>query len=67
MTLGMFLPAFAFPIIGHDLFQALLRNAAVGLILDGVMAAVLGAVAIIGIQLLNDSFFILVFAQISLF
>jgi hypothetical protein len=44
----MFLPAFLFPIIGHDLFEALLRNSTIGLLLDGVMAAVLGAVAIIG-------------------
>lgn len=52
MTLGMFLPAFLFPIIGHDLFQALLRNPTVGLLLDGVMAAVLGAVAIICISII---------------
>jgi chromate transporter len=44
MTLGMFLPAFFFPIAGHNILQKLMNYSRAPELLDGVLAAVLGTI-----------------------
>eukprot|EP01041_Mallomonas_annulata_P004359 gene4359-8674_t len=45
ITIGIFLPAFSFPLIGHNFFEALVDNKLVAPFLDGVSAAVIGLLA----------------------
>jgi chromate transporter len=45
MTAGMFVPAFLFPILGHDLFERWTANPTLHAFLDGVTAAVVGVMA----------------------
>ena len=54
MTLGMFLPAFSFTLIGHEFFERLVeaRGTAAHL-LDGISAAVAGLIAVTALQLLK--------------
>ena len=42
MTIGIFIPAFSFTIIGHEFFEAVVDNKLVEPFLDGVGAAVIG-------------------------
>jgi len=42
MTIGIFIPAFSFTIIGHEFFEAIVDNKFVEPFLDGVGAAVIG-------------------------
>ena len=54
MTLGMFLPAFSFTIIGHEFFEKVVEaKGAVAHMLDGVSAAVAGFIAVTAVQLLK--------------
>ena len=54
MTLGMFLPAFSFTIVGHDFFEKLVEaKGAVAHLLDGISAAVAGLIAVTAVQLLK--------------
>lgn len=56
MTLGMFLPAFAFPLISHDFFEKLAsKRGPVAHFLDGMSASVVGMVAVTGCQLLRTA------------
>jgi chromate transporter len=50
ITAGIFLPAFAFTLIGHRLFEALVERPAVHAALDGVAAAVIGLIAVTGVE-----------------
>jgi chromate transporter len=52
LTAGVFLPAFAFTLIGHDLFENLMENQQYHAFLDGVTAAVVGLIAATAVQLL---------------
>lgn len=45
MTLGMFLPAFSFTLIGHEFFERLVARKAIHAFLDGVACAVCGIIA----------------------
>ena len=54
MTIGMFLPAFSFTLIGHEYFERLVEaKGTVAHLLDGVSAAVAGLIAVTAIQLLK--------------
>jgi chromate transporter len=51
ITLGVFVPAFGFTLIGHDLLERWIENPALHHLLDGVMAAVVGLIAASLLQL----------------
>ncbi|RYY38288.1 chromate efflux transporter [archaeon] len=54
MTIGMFLPAFSFTLIGHDVFERIVSTkGTVTHMLDGVSAAVVGLIAVTAVQLLK--------------
>ncbi len=55
MALGIFLPAFSFTLIGHNLFERIVRFGGVRHFLDGVTAAVIGLVAFTALELLRDT------------
>ncbi len=45
LTVGIFLPAFSFTLIGHDLFERLIQHKPLHALLDGVTAGVVGLIA----------------------
>ncbi len=47
----MFLPAFSFTIIGHDLFERVLNHPRLCTFLDGVTAAVVGLICVVCVSL----------------
>lgn len=51
ITAGIFLPAFAFSMIFYDRLEAVLENARLHALLDGIAAAVVGLIAATAIQL----------------
>lgn len=51
MTVGVFLPAFSFTLIGHQYMERLIHNPAVHSFLDGVTAGVVGLIAATTIEL----------------
>lgn len=53
MTVGIFLPAFGFTLVGHQLFERLVENQRLHAFLDGVTAAVVGLIAATALQLLR--------------
>jgi chromate transporter len=53
LTAGIFLPAFAFTLIGHDYVERLIANEALHSLLDGVTAGVVGLIAATTIVLLR--------------
>ncbi len=53
ITVGVFLPAFAFTLIGHQFFERLVDNKQLHSFLDGVTAAVVGLIAATAVQLLR--------------
>jgi chromate transporter len=53
MTIGIFLPAFGFTLIGHQLFEHHVENQRLHAFLDGVTAAVVGLIAATALQLLR--------------
>lgn len=56
MTIGMFLPAFSFTLIGHEIFEKLANHqGVVGQVLDSMTATVVGLVAITGLQLMRSA------------
>jgi chromate transporter len=55
MTIGVFAPAFAFTLIGHDLVERLVENQTVHTFLDGVTAGVVGLIAAASIGLLQTA------------
>lgn len=52
ITVGVFLPAFGFTLIGHEFFERLIHNKELHAFLDGVTAAVVGLIAATAVQLL---------------
>jgi chromate transporter len=54
MTVGIFLPAFSFTMIGHEFFEALVDNKYIEPFLDGVGAAVIGLLALTAFQFVKS-------------
>jgi chromate transporter len=55
LTAGVFLPAFAFTLIGHQFFERLVDNRGVHALLDGVTAGVIGLIAATAIGLVGTA------------
>eukprot|EP01133_Synstelium_polycarpum_P015767 gene15767-18743_t len=55
MTIGIFLPAFSFTIIGHNLFEKLVHNPTLSSFFDGVTASVIGLVFATAFDFLRTS------------
>lgn len=55
VTLGIFLPAFAFTLAGHNLMERLIANTALHSFLDGVTAGVVGLIAATTLVLLRTA------------
>ena len=56
ITVGIFLPAFAITLVGHNYLEAAVRNERLHAILDGITAGVVGLVAFTTIQLALTTF-----------
>jgi len=54
MTVGIFLPAFSFTLLGHGLFERIVRNERLKSFLDGVTAAVVGLIAATAVLLVRS-------------
>jgi chromate transporter len=52
ITLGVFLPAFLFTLIGHSFFERMIEDQRLHAFLDGVTAGVVGLIAATALQLL---------------
>jgi len=57
LTLGIFLPAFAFTLMGHDYVERLVENKAAHAFLDGVTAGVVGLVVVTAFGLFREAVF----------
>lgn len=55
LTAGVFLPAFAFTLVGHDFFERLVDHQPTHAFLDGVTAAVVGIIAAAALRLLSSA------------
>jgi len=55
ITLGVFAPAFAFTMIGHEYVERLVENTAVHAFLDGVTAGVVGLIAATALGILSET------------
>lgn len=55
MTIGIFLPAFSFTLIGHRLFERIVDIKIVRAVLDGITASVIGQVGVTSIELIRDT------------
>jgi chromate transporter len=55
LTAGIFLPAFAFTLAGHNLMERLIANTALHSFLDGITAGVVGLIAATTLVLLRSS------------
>lgn len=55
ITIGIFLPAFAFTLVGHDALERLVHQPRIRLFLEGVTAAVVGLIAGTTLTLLQAS------------
>lgn len=51
ITIGIFLPAFAFTLLGHNFFQRVVQNTSLHHFLDGVTAGVIGIISMTAIKL----------------
>lgn len=51
VTMGIFLPAFGFTLIGHDFFERIALNPRLRCVLDGITAGLVGMIAATAIQL----------------
>ncbi len=52
LTVGIFAPAFAFTLVGHELLERTLHRPALKLVLEGVTAAVVGLIAATALEIL---------------
>ena len=52
ITIGIFLPAFSFTLIGHSIMEKLIAHKALHNFLDGITAGVVGLIAVTAIQFL---------------
>jgi chromate transporter len=55
LTLGIFAPAFAFTLIGHDYVEHLVENQAAHAFLDGVTAGAVGLIGATALRILNET------------
>jgi chromate transporter len=55
ITFGIFAPAFAFTMIGHEVVERLVENTAVHAFLDGVTAGVVGLIAATALGILSET------------
>jgi chromate transporter len=55
LTAGVFLPAFAFTLIGHQWVERLVEQRRTHALLDGVTAGVVGLIAVTALQLAHDT------------
>lgn len=55
ITLGIFLPAFSFTLLGHGLMEKLIENKSLHNFLDGITAGVIGLITLTAIQLLRTT------------
>ena len=55
MTVGIFAPAFAFTIIGHNYLEKLVENKSAHAFLDGITAGVVGLIAVTALGILNET------------
>ncbi|MCL4302772.1 MAG: chromate efflux transporter [Anaerolineae bacterium] len=55
LTLGIFAPAFAFTLIGHDYVEHLVENQAAHAFLDGVTAGVVGLIGATALNILHET------------
>ncbi len=66
ITVGIFLPAFAFTLVGHGLMEKIIENKTLHNFLDGVTAGVIGLISLTAIQLfratITDTFTLILFA-----
>ena len=53
LTAGIFLPAFAFTMVGHDVLERLVENRALHSFLDGVTAGVVGLISATALDLIR--------------
>ncbi len=53
ITIGMFLPAFVFTLMGHELMERLINHAALHSFLDGITAGVIGLIALTALRLMQ--------------
>ena len=54
MTIGIFLPAFSFTIIGHEFFEMLVHNVYIESFLDGIASAVIGLLMLTAFQFVKN-------------
>jgi chromate transporter len=52
MTIGIFLPAFSFTLLGHDRLEKAIDNPALHGVLDGISAAVIGLLAVTALRIM---------------
>ena len=57
LTAGVFLPAFAFTLVGHRTLEALVENTSAHAFLDGVTAGVVGLVTVTALGLFREAIF----------
>ena len=57
LTIGIFLPAFAFTLIGHEYVERLVENKSAHAFLDGVTAGVVGLIVVTAIGLFREAIF----------
>jgi chromate transporter len=55
MTVGVFAPAFAFTMIGHEYLEKIVENQSAHAFLDGVTAGVVGLIAVTALGILNET------------
>lgn len=55
MTVGVFAPAFAFTMIGHETLERIVENKSAHAFLDGVTAGVVGLIAVTALGILNET------------
>lgn len=55
LTLGIFAPAFAFTLVGHDYVEHLVENRAAHAFLDGVTAGVVGLIGATALNILTET------------
>jgi chromate transporter len=55
LTAGIFLPAFAFTLVGHHYVERLIENKSAHAFLDGVTAGVVGLIAVTALELFREA------------
>jgi chromate transporter len=55
MTIGMFIPAFSFTLIGHNFFERIVNIQMIHAFLDGVTGSVIGLIAVTAAQFVKDT------------